>query len=70
MNCLAYALRFWKQHSKYRLYYNSCHVINSDENIGGSFLPLESFGYKHILKAFRNLLDKEELKLLKDYFRS
>lgn len=28
MNCLAYALRFWKQNPRYRIYYDSNHCIN------------------------------------------
>lgn len=73
MNCLAYALRFWEKNPKYKLYYNSDHVINlnyylknADFYIG--FLPAEEFGYNYFSKSFDGLLDEYEDKLLKKYF--
>lgn len=76
MNCLAYALRFWKKDSRYRLYYDSGHVINSRYelhdpryHVPGEYLPAESYGYDYFLNAFTDLLNQEEKELLKDYFK-
>lgn len=77
MNCLAYALRFWKKEPKYRLFYNSDHVINLPlgKNSGHvvyeatGFSPVEEYGYEYFSKAFDELLDEYEKKLLKKYFK-
>jgi hypothetical protein len=68
MNCLAYALRFWKEHPHYRLYYNSDHVVNARTVLGGEWLPAEDYGYDYFQSAFAGLLDVEEQELLKQYF--
>lgn len=68
-NCLGVALRFWDKNRKYKLYYNSDHVINSDVYInGGDWLPVEDFGYSYFLSSFKGLLTDEEELLLKKYF--
>jgi len=74
-NCLASALRFWKQHPEYRLFYNSEHVIcihatfiKSDSDI--KFLPAESYGYNYFKMAFNGLLDEYEMKILREYFNN
>lgn len=69
MNCLAYALRFWKENPDYKLYYNSNHVINSVSSItGGGYLPAENYGYGYFVRAFDELLSPQEHALLKEYF--
>jgi hypothetical protein len=72
INCLAYALRFWKVNPEYKLYYNSDHVINSPNWApsiqGGNYLTAEEFGYNYFSSAFKELLNEEEKVLLKEYF--
>lgn len=73
MNCLAYALRFWKINPQYKLYYNSNHVVNldfysRDANYHTGFLPAEYFGYEYFSSAFKGLLSSYEEDLLKKYF--
>jgi hypothetical protein len=77
MNCLAYALHFWKKCPHYRLFFNSDHVINvpcpyhGEQTFGSGswkFMPLESYGYEFIYSGFKDLLTEEEHKLLKEYF--
>ncbi len=72
-NCLIYALRFWEQNPKYRLFYNSDHVVNLPEGVGdlvlGPFLTLESFSYDFIRTSFAHALtDPRDQELLKKYF--
>lgn len=70
-NCLGYALRFWHENPKYRLYYNSDHVINSPVKIqGGHWLPVEDYGYSYFSSAFKGLLTEEEENLLWCYFKN
>jgi hypothetical protein len=73
-NCLAYALRYWKAHPHYRLYYNSNHVVNLPVAVGEkcapTFLPAEAFGFGYFAGAFEGLLDEEEQALLQEYFHS
>lgn len=72
MNCLAYALRFWNEHPRYRLYYNSDHVVNLPVDVGEKcspiFLPAEAFGYDYFAGAFEGLLNEAEKDLLRKYF--
>jgi hypothetical protein len=71
-NCLAYALRFWERNPRYRLYYNSDHVVNLPVEAGEKcfpmFLPAEDFGYDYFQGAFNGLLDEHEQALLYTYF--
>jgi hypothetical protein len=67
MNCLEYALGFWKKNRMYQIYYNSDHVINlpaGSRAIG--FLPIEEFGYEHMRDSFD--LNDEAKETLKLYF--
>ena len=57
INCLSYALRFWEENPKYKIYYNSDHVINLREQddidqkaeaLG--LLAIEEFGYDYFNK--------------------
>ncbi len=69
INCLAYALRFWNKNNEYKIYYSSCHAINSKTDItGNGWLPAEDFGFGYFESSFNGLLDDEEKKLLKQYF--
>lgn len=69
MNCLAYALRFWKEHPEYRIWYNSFHCINLPEGSSANgFLIAEAFGYEYFSSAFNMLLTDEEKELLMEYF--
>lgn len=72
INCLAYALRFWKQEPSMRLYYCSGHVINSHApiNTEGSpkWLPAEDYGFNYFIGSFGDLLDDYEKVLLRKYF--
>lgn len=67
MNCLEYALSFWKKNRMYRIYYNSDHVVNLPA-VGAAkgFLPIEMFGYEHIRDSFD--MNDEAKELLKEYF--
>lgn len=70
-NCLGVALRFWDKNRKYKLYYNSDHVINSPVYInGGHWVPVEDFGYNYFSSSFKGLLTDEEEMLLKRYFKN
>ena len=68
MNCMNYALDFWQKNPNYLIYYNSDHAINLpiDTKISKNFLPLESFGYEHVLKSFE--LSENSKEILKLYF--
>ena len=69
INCLEYALLFWKEHPDYRIYYNSSHCINAYEAITGSgYLPAESFGYEYFKNSFKDLLSDYSKQLLELYF--
>ena len=68
INCLEYALFFWEEQPKYRIYYNSDHVINLPGNsICDGFLPIEEFGYEHLLSSFT--LSDQAKEILKEYFK-
>lgn len=69
MNCMEYALDFWQKEPNYLIYYNSDHAINlpKDTKISENFLPLESFGYEHVLKSFD--LNENSKEILKLYFK-
>lgn len=70
LNCLSYALQFWKKCPEYRIYYNSNHCINIPEEtkIEG-FLPIEEFGFEYFYKWFeQGLINQEDLNLLVSYF--
>lgn len=68
INCLEYALFFWKEQPKYRIYYNSDHVINLTGNSTcDGFLPIEEFGYEHLLSSFT--LSNQAKEILKEYFK-
>lgn len=70
MNCLSYALHFWKKEPDYKIWYNSSHCINLPMNSSAiGFLPIEEFGYSFILSSFNKLLSEEDLIILKDYFK-
>jgi len=81
MNCLAYALRFWSENPNYKLWYNSNHVINIPIGLDATFThnseypyaiaysPAEQWGYNYFASAFKGLLDKDEMELLKKYFK-
>ena len=66
MNCMQYALQFWKKNPNYIILYNSDHAINvpARTNVEG-FLPLAHFGEEHITKSFG--LSKYYIQLLKRY---
>ncbi len=68
MNCLQFALRFWSKNRKYRIFYNSDHVINLEQCQQSDYLPLEDFGFDNIYQSFKGLLTKEDIDLLKCYF--
>lgn len=74
MNCLAYALRFWRDNKDYRIWYNSDHCINIPIDTyptftyGRKFLPAEDFGINYFKTSFEDLLDEEEKEILKEYF--
>lgn len=68
INCLEYALFFWKEQPRYRIYYNSDHVINlPDNSTCDGFLPIEEFGYEHLLSSFT--LSDQAKEILKEYFK-
>ena len=66
-NCLQYALRFWDEHPEYRIFYNGDHVINMLHQ-ADSFIPIEDYGYNHILNSFKDTMKKKDLRLLRRYF--
>lgn len=67
MNCLEYALGFWKKNRMYRIYYNSDHVVNLPHGSAAKgFLPIELFGYEHIMDSFE--MNDEAKETLKLYF--
>lgn len=69
MNCLQFALSFWKDNPRYRLLYNSDHVINVPigTDVAG-FLELNDFGIDYFLSAFKESLSSEDICLLQEYF--
>lgn len=69
MNCLQFALLFWDEHPEYGIYYDGDHAINLREPTG-NFIPLENYGYEHILKSFGNTLYPVDRLKLKRYFDS
>ncbi len=74
INCLSYALRFWEQNKKYKIWYNSGHCINLPEGMfmpyskEEAFLPATGFGYCYFSSAFDGLLTKDDERILKLYF--
>lgn len=67
LNCLEFALDFWNEDSRYKIYYNSDHVINLLGKSGADgYLPIEEFGLEHIMSSFT--LKPRYLNLLKIYF--
>lgn len=79
MNCLVYALRFWKDNPDYGLWYNSNHVINIPKGLDVMFKctvtgkvpyrPVEEYGYDYFASAFKEFLNEEDLALLIKYFK-
>lgn len=79
MNCLVYALRFWRDNPQYKLWYNSGHVINIPEGLDVMFKctvsgtipysPAEKYGYDYFASAFKEFLNEEDLALLINYFK-
>lgn len=70
MNCLAFALRYWKKNPLYTIVYNQKHVINVPyDTIVPGFSPLESFEYEDIFTIFKDKLSLDEKELLMDYFK-
>lgn len=71
INCLAYALRFWKENKKYKILYDGNHVINVPDCVSvNGFLPLSSYGYEHFINSFAGLLTYVDIFLLKEYLRN
>lgn len=69
MNCLEYALSFWKANPDYIILYNSDHVINVPQGIEVyGFLGLDYFGEEYFIKAFH--LNEKYKKILLAYFRN
>ena len=70
MNCLQYALEFWDKEPKYRLFYNSEHVINLPPNTTAEgFLSITEFGYNHFRRWYADeLINDNALRLLIKYF--
>ena len=69
MNCLQYALKFWEQNPKYRIWYNSDHCINLPKGSSATgFLPAEQYGYYYFSSSFKEFLTDEYLVILKKYF--
>lgn len=74
INCLEYALQYWEKNPKYKLWYNSDHVINIPENTTAAFgginkyRPIEDFGFVYVVNAFD--LSDRGIKLLKRYFQT
>lgn len=73
MNCLIYALRFWKENPDYKIWYNSDHCINiptfvKDPFPNKEFLPAEEFGYNYFKSWHHALITDHEQNLLKEYF--
>lgn len=68
INCLSYALRFWRGNEKYKIYYNGDHVINLPiGSIPGNFFPLNYYGYDHLISSFRDEITTQDAELLKEY---
>jgi hypothetical protein len=70
MNCLQYALEFWEKNPKYRLWYNSDHVINLPlGSTATGFSPIEDFGFDYFFKWYEDrLINEHGCNLLFDYF--
>ena len=68
MNCLTYALDFWRKNPSYRLYYNGDHVINCDTPPKNNFLPIEDYGLLHMHTSFVNCVERSTLVSLCIYF--
>lgn len=49
------------------LWYDGNHIITYIDEMTRHYLPLYSYGYKHLCKSFQDLNDFEKL-LLQDYF--
>ena len=74
INCLIYALQFWKDNPDYRIWYNSNHCINLPSSIQNpfpnrEFLPAEDYGYIYFSSTFKEFLNQEYQLLLKQYFQ-
>jgi hypothetical protein len=68
MNCLEYALNFWANNRNYPIWYNSDHVVNLPVGVVCTgFLPLESFGFEHLIKSFE--IGEREKEILNEYFK-
>ena len=68
INCLAYALRFWRDNKKYKILYDGNHVINTPAGVDvAGFLPLGCYGSENLLSSFRNDLLLQDAELLKEY---
>ena len=69
-NCLSYALKFWKEHKHYPIYYNSYHCVNLPKGTSlGGFLLIEEFGYNYFFNWYKEgLINLVDLALLNEYF--
>ena len=78
--CLKFFLIIKERFTEIEGYFDSEHIIIKFENkfydIDGeylkdtkSFIPLEEFGKYHILRVFKNLLNKEEIQLIKKWLK-
>lgn len=71
INCLEYALNFWKQDKNYKIYYNSDHCVNLPDGIKiDGFLKIEDFGFNYFENWFKieKLISKEAYEILIEYF--
>lgn len=68
INCLAYALRFWRDNKNYKILYDGNHVINAPAGVeGGGFIPLGYYGSENLFSSFRSELILQDFELLKEY---
>lgn len=70
VNCLSYALWFWKRHPKYKIVYNGDHAINVPINVKvQGFISLRLYGYMYFRSAFRDELTKGDFETLEEYLQ-
>lgn len=68
INCLVYALRYWRDNKKYKILYDGNHVINAPAGVEvAGFLPLGFYGSSNLFISFKGELLLQDAELLKEY---
>lgn len=67
INCLVYSLYVHAQYG-WTIWYDNDHVICSPSKPGPSFLDIREYGIENIISNFREFLNKDDRKAIKEYF--